>query len=312
MTANQNTFTLANGTVVPKLAYGTGTKWFKRSGSTDAVDEALVESILTALRNGFTHIDTAESYGTEKEVGIAFGRYLEESGKKREDFYITTKVLNTFSSLTMMPSGQIRASNGFEIRPSLTPSESYVDLYLIHSPFWDYNDSDEFPISKVWATLSTFVTSTRQVRSLGVSNWRAQDYEALLASKPAVLPQVNQIEFHAYIQNKPLQELHKKLNVVPAAYGPLQPLIAFAESGLVQETVTRIAVEKGNGTTASQVLLAWGFAQNTIQVTTSAKEERLKEAVAALNVELTPAELDAITKAGEAHELRKFWVGKKF
>ncbi|KAJ3050756.1 hypothetical protein HDU99_008582 [Rhizoclosmatium hyalinum] len=80
------------GVAVPKLAYGTGTKWFKRGADPNAINQELVDSILTALRLGFTHIDTAESYGTEPEVGLALGQYLKETGKPRSSIFITTKV----------------------------------------------------------------------------------------------------------------------------------------------------------------------------------------------------------------------------
>ncbi len=87
-------FTLNDGTVIPALAYGTGTKWFKREGNAASSDinQELVESIVSALRSGFTHIDTAEVYGTEPEVGKALEIYFKETGKSRSSVYITTKV----------------------------------------------------------------------------------------------------------------------------------------------------------------------------------------------------------------------------
>ncbi|KAI8830902.1 ketoreductase [Chytriomyces cf. hyalinus JEL632] len=291
----------------PKLAFGTGTKWFRRSDASsdsDAVNHELVASIVTALRAGFTHIDTAEMYNTEIEVGLALAQHMRETGLKRDHFYITTKV--------SAPPADIPKSMARSLANMGPALEGYVDLYLIHSPFWDYTETSELSMSKVWGQMQSLVTDTKQARAIGVSNWRQQDFDAVLATKPVILPAVNQIEFHAYIQNPALQEYMARHGVRTAAYGPLQPLIKFAESGPVKTVVDRIAEAKGAGVTGSQVLLAWGFAQGSIQVTTSAKEERVREAVAALSVELTASEVEEISAAGRGLELRKFWVGQKF
>ncbi|KAI9350657.1 ketoreductase [Obelidium mucronatum] len=252
--------TLSNGIQVPKLAYGTGTKWFRRSNGseaeTGAINQELVDSLLAALRSGFTHIDTAE------KVGIALAQYLKETGKPRSSVFITTKL--------SAPPKNVRQSIANSLKRLGPAIEGYVDLYLIHSPFWDYSSAESTLTMKQ-------VNETKQVRAIG----------ALQATNPSLPPTVNQIEFPRHLTSV-------NANVVTAAYGPLQP----------------IAASKGTGVTGSQVLLAWGWAVGTIQVTTSSKLERLKEAVGALDVVLTPAEVSEITNAGSSVTARKFWGDK--
>ncbi|KAJ3140378.1 hypothetical protein HK100_010062 [Physocladia obscura] len=294
------TILLNDGTKIPKLAYGTGTKWFKgRTVSASEFSSDLVESILTALRAGFTHIDTAEVYGTEPEVGRALELYFVESGKTRADVYITTKVwpppTNVQESLT---------NSLARLGPS---AGGYVDLYLIHQPLWD---TTTLPLAQVWQSLESLVLDTKQTRSIGVSNFRIAQFDAI-KSIPGlrVAPAVNQIEYHAYSQARTLRAYLSAADpavagVAIAAYGPLLPLLKFADAGSVKPTLERIAAAKG--ASASQVLLAWGWAKGTVQVTTSAKEERLKEAVAALDIVLTQEEVDEISASGGDVTFRKF------
>ncbi|ORY41993.1 Aldo/keto reductase, partial [Rhizoclosmatium globosum] len=232
--------------------FGTGTKWGKRANNLppDEINGELVDSILNALRIGFTHIDTAEWYGTEPE----------ETGKPRSSVFITTKIAP----------------------PPTNVKESFEKSLKKLGPSW-----------KVWNDLEELVEA-KKIRSIGVSNWRIEDFNAILATDPKIKPSVNQIEFHAYSQGLKLRkfvESEAKIGTVVAAYGPLQPLIKFAENGRVQDVVNKIAADKGAEVTGSQVLLAWGWAVGTIQVTTSAKEERLKEAVAALDIVLMKKKL---------------------
>ncbi|KAJ3209511.1 hypothetical protein HDU83_004672 [Entophlyctis luteolus] len=310
-----NSIVLNNGVAVPKLAYGTGTKWFKRAGAgagadAAAINDELVQSILVALRSGFRHIDSAEGYGTEPEVGKALELFFAESGLTRADVFITTKV--------SPPPSNIKQALENSLKKLGPAAGGYVDLYLIHSPFWDYENTPP-SIEKAWRDLESLVLETKQVRAIGVSNWRIKDFEAVAAIKPRVYPSVNQIEYHAYLQNENLHAYLSKPDspfpkVVTAAYGPLQPLVQFAEIGRVKEAVERIAASRGNGTTGSQVLLAWVWQSRgvggSLVVTTSSKEERLREAVAAQTLVLNDVEVAEITASAEGTKRRKFFAPK--
>ncbi|KAJ3017527.1 UNVERIFIED_CONTAM: hypothetical protein HDU68_011602 [Siphonaria sp. JEL0065] len=311
MTIDNHLIVLNNGIKVPKLAYGTGTKWRKNrperpahERAEDYVNQELVQSILTALRLGFTHIDTAEGYETETEVGLAVAQYLKETGKPRSSVFITTKI--------RPPPKNVKETIAKQLKRLGPAVEGYVDLYLIHAPFWDFEA--EPSLAQVWKDLESLVTETRQARAIGVSNWRIQDFRAIQALNPTVQPAVNQIEFHAYYQSPKLHrylETELKNGLVTAAYGPLQPLISFIESGNVKTIAEKIAASKGNGVSTSQVLLAWGWAVGTIQITTSSKEERLKEAIAALDIVLAAEEVQEITKAGEGLALKSYVTNQR-
>ncbi|KAI9350649.1 NADP-dependent oxidoreductase domain-containing protein [Obelidium mucronatum] len=292
MTIDNTLITLNNGIQIPKLAYGTGTKWNKNGPKISC------NNILSALRAGFTHIDTAEGYGTEAEVGLAVAQFLKETGKPRSSLFITTKIRPPPKDVTGSISAQLKR---------LGPAIEYVDLYLIHAPFWDYTTSHP-TLKQVWSELEHLVLETKQVRA----DWY---FKAIQQLNPKIQPAVNQIEFHAYFQNPKLHrflENELKTGVVTAAYGPLQPLIAFSESGSVKAIVDRIAATKGTNVSGTQVLLAWGWARGIIQVTTSSKEERLKEAVAALEISLSQEEVEEITKAGEVLNLKKYITNQQF
>jgi diketogulonate reductase-like aldo/keto reductase len=84
---------LNDGTSIPLIGYGTGTAWYK--GPNDPFSQELVESIKTAIKLGYHHLDGAEVYNTEKELGTA----IRESGIAREKLFVTTKINNDFSDI---------------------------------------------------------------------------------------------------------------------------------------------------------------------------------------------------------------------
>ncbi|ORY52571.1 Aldo/keto reductase [Rhizoclosmatium globosum] len=278
---------------MPRLAFGTGTKWYKTNGNESRdIREDFVECVVSALEAGFTHIDTAEMYGTEREVGVALDRFLSKSGKKRSDVFITAKIADPANL-------SLRCKQSLErLGPAMA---GYIDLYLLHSPFWDYFSPDSSqPMKTVWTELESLVHSGL-VRSIGVSNFRIQDLQALADTNPSIPPACNQIEHHAYLQQLDLIQFGKTVfpGMQVSAFGQLRPLQYFAEKGDVKAVVDEIASRKS--VTASQVLIAWGLQLGFVQVTTTDKKERLVEAVAAQSIELTEQEMDAIRNAGLGH-----------
>ncbi|KAJ3099486.1 hypothetical protein HDU96_010696 [Phlyctochytrium bullatum] len=299
------TVTFSNGHVVPAVAYGTGTKWFAgvkaNDRAEDAANPALVQSIVDALRAGVRHIDTAEMYGTELECGLAIAQFLKESGLKRSDIYLTTKV---YANIDNIP---LALDKSLERLGSAV--EGYVDLYLIHSPFWDKaKESFEGAWKKMEACLESGKT-----KAIGVSNYRQVDFEELFkfAKHP---PVCNQIEYNPYLQSRSLKTYSDAKGITTAAYAPLGPLTHFASHGTLQALTPKIneaRTARGAPTlTEAQLLLLWSLRQKAIAVTTTAKVERMTEffEVQMGALQLTDEEVAQVDALGEGVELRRFWV----
>lgn len=110
---------LSDGTSIPMLSYGTGTAWYK-TGDESKIDRALIDSIKTAVNIGYTHLDGAEVYKTEPELGTA----IKESGKKRDELYVVTKVSPNIADIP----AALKASLG-------KLGLDYVDLFALLSIF---------------------------------------------------------------------------------------------------------------------------------------------------------------------------------
>ncbi|KAI9179391.1 hypothetical protein H9P43_004710 [Blastocladiella emersonii ATCC 22665] len=309
MTFAPPTVTLTSGRVAPALAYGTGTKWFKRSDSpaASALNAELVACIKAALHAGVRHIDTAEMYNTEPEVGAAVAEYLAENtdGVTRADLFITSKIQNGLVDVR----GTIeRALKACQVE--------YFDLYLIHSPFLDSVPNLTKSLREVWAELES-ARAAGLVRDIGVSNFRPADLDQL----GSPLPAINQIEYHPQLPQPNLRAYLGARSIPIAAYGPLAPLlVSAAKDDALEKTdegraflAAIDAAAQRTGVPRSTVLLAWSRQVGALVVSTSAKIERVREFLASAHVELTDDEVQAIAATGDkAGKLRKFWPAKHF
>lgn len=134
-----------------QLAYGTGTAWYK-TGDESQIDQACIDSTKTAVKLGYYHLDGAEVYKTETELGTA----MEESGVSRDKLYLVTKVLTNIADI---PNA---------LRTSLKKLQTaYVDLYLIHAPF--LGETKEEHQAK-WKQMEQ-LKKEGLAKSIGVSNY---------------------------------------------------------------------------------------------------------------------------------------------
>jgi len=258
---------LNDGYSIPGIAFGT---WNLGNG------QGVIDQVDQALANGFDHIDTAQMYRNEAEVGAA----LRESGLSRADVFITTKY---------------SGSDGLDIDTSIRNSLAnlgvkYVDLYLIH---WAGLAVPDIPTA--WTKMER-IKEAGLARSIGVSNFYEKDLKILLASA-RIKPAVNQILLHPYVYRRqlPILEYAAKHDIVIEAYSTLIP-ITHQPGGPLDAPLHEIASRLR--ATTDQVLLAWTKAKGAVVVTTSSKRTRLQGYLKAGDIELTREDIDTIDAAG--------------
>lgn len=183
---------LPDGNKIPILGYGTGTAWYKSEPG--AIDTKLVEATKTAIKVGYYHLDGAEVYNTENELGKA----IKEGGVARDQLYITTKVTNVTSDIHEHLDASLK-------KLGLT----YVDLYLLHSPF--DAKGDKRILQNAWAAMEQIAASGK-AKSIGVSNFYREHLDAILETCQ-VRPAINQIEYHPYLQHGDLIAYHKNKDI---------------------------------------------------------------------------------------------------
>ncbi|KAJ3341740.1 hypothetical protein HDU91_000634 [Kappamyces sp. JEL0680] len=270
---------------IPRLAFGTGTAHYLGPKEQDSrpLSEPLIQYIVNGVQAGFRHLDGAEVYGNEREVGEA----LRRCGIDREELFITTKCY------------QGRDNPKAALEKSLQRlGTTYVDLYLIHVPF-------DIPIKATWQKMEELVDQGL-ARQIGVSNFRIRDFEEFL-SEARIKPVCNQIEWNPYLQLVELQDYMKQHHIALAAYSPLMPL-THAKGGPLDPVVEAIAARHGK--TPTQILLAWCLAHGHIAVTTTSQMQRCKEILESESIQLTKEEIQEIAQVGATKTFRKYWVDK--
>ncbi|KAM0250900.1 hypothetical protein ACHAQJ_008434 [Trichoderma viride] len=278
---------LNDGNEIPLLGYGLGTARFKRVEG--PLDADLIELTRKAIEIGYYHLDGAEGYGNEEEFGAA----IKASGVPREKLFITTKISASDKKNTEEAFALSLKKLGLD----------YVDLYLIHGPFFADNDEE---LQQKWADLEAIKASGR-AKSIGVSNFLQEHLEALLKTAK-VVPAINQIEYHPYLQHGDLVAFHKKHNIAVAAYAPLVP-ITTVKGGPAVAVYNKLA-EK-HGVTDSDVGLRWVLDQGIVTLTTSSKESRLTGYLERLpKFKLTDEEVAEISTEGNKYHYRAFWKNK--
>jgi len=249
---------LPSGALLPLIGFG--------------VWKADSSAVLSALRGGYRHIDTAQTYGNESDVGNA----VRESKIPREEIFITSKVwLNSYGYDTTVAS----------VKESLIKLQTeYIDLMLLHAP----GDPTLRPES--WRALED---CRRQglVRDIGVSNFGERHLEKL-AETSTIPPAVNQLEIHPFLQRKELVKYCKDHNIIVQAYSPL----AKAQK-LSDPTVNQIAYRVG--ATAAQVLIAWSLAKGLVPLPKSANPERQHQNLQAAQVVLSEDEMKQLDELDE-------------
>jgi diketogulonate reductase-like aldo/keto reductase len=234
-------------------------------------------SVQEALRIGYRHIDTAASYGNEREVGDGIRR----SGLAREEVFIETKIwINDY--------GYDETLHAFD-KSARKLGVKQIDLLLLHQPLSSAFDRT----LEAYRALEQLLADGK-VRAIGVSNFMPQHLERLF-SKAKVVPAANQIELHPYFQQKELQALNAQHGILSQAWSPIGG-ITFYRGGnkgtLDDPTILKIAREHGKS--AAQVMLRWHLREGRSVIPKSTKPARISENFDVFDFELAAEQIAAI------------------
>ena len=272
-------------------------------------DPAETKSATTnALRVGFRHFDCAERYRNEREVGEALQAEFATGTIAREDVFITTKLWNT----NHRPERVEPAFDASLGRLGI----SYVDLYLIHTPFAFQPGNNMDPrdasgniiydrgvsLLETWRAMES-LADRGKCGAIGLSDVVLENllplYEAARI-KPAVV----QVESHPYLPQTELLEFCKQKGIVFMAFAPLGHGI---RPGPLEDPAV-LAIARQSSQTSAQVLLAWGIQRGTAVLTTAKTLERAREnyniseipeaAVDEINRIQTRSRLNAVIETG--------------
>ena len=245
------------GVSVPQLGFGV---W---QVPEDEVDSA----VATALEVGYRHIDTARIYANEEGVG----RALAASGLPRDDVFVTTKVWNDDHHRVREAFDASMERLGLDV----------LDLFLIH---WPAPGQDAYV--DAWRQLLELQESGR-VRSVGVCNFHVPHLERLL-DETGVLPSINQIELHPYLQQEELRTFHAEHGIVTEAWSPL----ASGKEVLGDATITQIAAK--HGVTPARAIIRWHLQLGNVVIPKSVTPSRIAENFDVFGFELDADDLQAI------------------
>ena len=243
-----------NGVEIPQVGLGV---WRANEGAETR------DAVRWALEIGYRSIDTASLYANERSVGEGF----RDSGLKREDVFITTKVWND-------QQGYEKTLAAFD--NSLRELQlDYVDMYLLHFPVPGlYLDS--------WRALEKLYGEGR-VKAIGVSNFHPYHLDNLL-SHCTVKPMVNQIELHPYLTQKGNLQHNPARDILVEAWAPIAKGRVLGEP-----VITRLAEKYGK--TPAQIVLRWELQLGIIIIPKSVHRERIEENSKIFDFELTPEEM---------------------
>ncbi|MFJ6097783.1 aldo/keto reductase [Williamsia muralis] len=257
--------TLNDGNTIPQLGFGVFQ--IKPEDTADAVK--------TALDIGYRHIDTAEMYGNEKEVGEG----IRASGIPRDEIFVTSKLNNSFHE----PDA---ARKAFDTTLSDLGFD-YIDLFLIHWPLPTQYGGDYV---STWNTMIEFAKSGRS-KSVGVSNFQVEHLERL-AKETELVPAVNQIEVHPYLANDTVRKYGSDHGIATEAWSPI------AQGKVLDDPViTDLAAEVSKS--PAQVVLRWHVQRGDIIFPKSVTPKRVQENFALFDFELDSeavAKIDALDK----------------
>jgi 2,5-diketo-D-gluconate reductase A len=253
------TLRLNNGVEIPQLGFGVF----------QIEPEDTAEATRTALEIGYRHIDTAQMYGNEKEVGQA----VRESGLDRGEVFVTSKLNNNRQEREdiLRSFDQSLADMGFD----------YLDLFLIHWPLPGVSD-----YVQRWKVMEEIYASGR-AKAIGVSNFQPHHLRNVLGSSE-ITPAVNQIEVSPFLTQDEVRAFDADHEIVTEAWSPI------ARGKVSDDPVIR-GIGEELGRSPAQVTLRWHIQRGDVVFPKSVNRSRIEENFALFDFELDASDMVAIT-----------------
>ena len=263
---------LNNHIFMPQVGFGT----YK------VVPEQASDAVYTAISYGYRHIDTAQLYFNEAEVGQGIGKAIADGLVSREQLYVTTKLNNNNHA----PADVERSFDESLAKLGC----DYVDLFLVHWPMPNRADLD---MVATWKAMTKLLDDGR-LRSIGVSNFLPEHIERI-SQATGVMPVNNQIELHPQFMNRPSADYCRQHGIAVTAWSPLA-------RGRVFDTPQVTTVAQQLGVTPAQAVLRWHIQLGNVVIPKSVTPARIAANLDIDSFELSSQQMELISSLdqGEA------------
>lgn len=260
---------LNNGVEMPMIGFGT-------YQMPPRITQRCVEE---ALEVGYRHIDTAQCYGNEREVG----RAIRQSKIPRGELFVTTKLWGGrgFDDTLRSIENSLRALD-----------VGAIDLLLIHEPTGNFNE--------IWRAMEA-AHREGKLRAIGVSNFLESNFERLMRTAE-IVPAVDQIETHVFRQQRGMREILKRHGVAHEAWSPL----AAGQNGFFDNPIL-LEIARAHGKSTAQIGLKFLVQQGIVVIPKSTHIERMRENLELDGFELSTNELDRLRALDEGRSLFNWW-----
>jgi diketogulonate reductase-like aldo/keto reductase len=270
-TIDQTLVTLNNDLEIPALGFGVF----------QTPPEQTIAAVATAIEDGYRLIDTAASYGNEREVGQA----IAASGVDRSELFIETK-------LWISDYGTEKTPIGFDASLRRLGVD-YVDLYLLHQPA-----PADFEDTVAAYRAAEQMLAAGKARAIGVSNF-SPDHLTRLLGEVSIVPAINQVELHPYFTNATVQHADATLGILTQAWSPIGGIHRYRPadapgSGNVLENPVITALAGKYDKTPAQIVLRWHLDEGRSALPKSVTPSRIAENFAVFDFMLAPEERAAI------------------
>ncbi len=260
-------FELNNGVNIPSIGFGT---WQTPDG------DIAVESVISAIKAGYRHIDTAAIYGNEQSVGKA----IKDSGIKRKELFITSKLWNTERGYKPTFKAFEQSLKNLKI--------DYLDLYLIHWPAiakqfdnWKQINAD------TWRAMEELYQQGK-IRAIGISNFLNCHLEPLLENAN-VKPAINQIEYHPGFMQQDCVEFCKKNDILIEAWSPLG-------TGKMLKNEILLSIAQKYETSVAQLCIRWVLQNDALPLPKSVTPHRIQENIQIDHFEISQEDMQTINQ----------------